>query len=258
MAYASYKGTKIFYEVRGRGLPLVFIHPPAMSHLTFRYQYPLSFLGKVVVLDLPGNGHSKDKNTKALSIEEQAECVRVVLKKLRAKKAIIIGYSNGGSIAQEFALRFPEITSGLILLGGFPEVATFMLDKEFKLGMWAAKKRWMSLISYVLPKAHFKNKIHAKEMQSIIQEVDPNWLSETYKIGHEYQSIHRLNQLNMPLLLVYGKQDIIMHHYIYDFVKKAHDVEVVLVSGVAHQVPTKRQDECNQVISEWLKRRELV
>ncbi|MED1601608.1 alpha/beta hydrolase [Alkalihalophilus marmarensis] len=258
MAYVSYQGIKIFYEVRGGGTPLVFIHPPAISHLTFRYQYALADVGKVVVVDLPGVGHSTKGAAKAFSIEESAECIRAVLKKMRAKKAIIVGYSNGGSIAQEFALKYPNITAGVVLIGGFPEVTSFLLDKEFKLGMWAAKKKWMNLISYVLPHAHFKNKEHAKEMQSVIKEVNPDVLSETYRLGYEYQSIGRLNQLTVPLLLIYGSRDLIMHNYMYDYLKRAHDVEVVYVQGVAHQVPTKRQDECNQAIREWLLRRQIL
>ncbi|MDV2886513.1 alpha/beta hydrolase [Alkalihalophilus pseudofirmus] len=258
MAYTLYKGKKIFFEVRGEGTPLIFIHPPAMSHLTFRYQYPLAEIGKVVVLDLPGNGHSTTEVAEALSIEESAECVRAVLKKIRAKKAVIIGYSTGGSVGQEFALKYPELTAGLVLIGGFPEVSSFFLDKEFKLGIWAAKKKWMNLISFALPKAHFKNNKHAKEMQAVIKEVKPDILSETYKFGYEYQSIERIDELRMPLLLLYGKNDFLTHNYIYDFVSKVDDVEVVYVKGVAHQVPTKRPDECNHAIREWLLRRQIL
>ncbi|WP_368503060.1 alpha/beta fold hydrolase [Alkalihalophilus sp. As8PL] len=258
MAYASYKGMNVFYEVRGRGIPLLFIHPPGMSRLTFRYQHSLSDTGQVVVLDLPGNGHSIDGVSRALSVGEQAECVRAVLKKIRAKKAVVIGYSTGGSVAQEFALRYPELTNGIVLIGGFPEVSSFLLDKEFKLGIWAAKKKWMSLIGYAVAKVHFKNKEHEKEMQRAMKEVDPDILSESYRFGHKYQSIERLNQVTMPLLLLYGKFDILTHNYIYDFVKRAHDVEVISIQGVLHQVPTKKYNECNHAIREWLKRRQLV
>ncbi|WP_100374218.1 alpha/beta fold hydrolase [Bacillus sp. FJAT-45037] len=258
MAYTNYKGMKIYYEVRGKGVPLVFLHPPAMSHLTFRYQSELQQIGQLIFIDLPGNGHSISATKKALTIEEEADCVHAVLKKLRRKRAILIGYSNGGSVAQEVALKYPTIINGLILIGGFPEVSSVLLEQEFKLGIWAARKGWLPLISKVLAVAHFKNNVHQTEMKHLIEKVDPNWLADTYQYGYHYHATNRLNQLTIPLLLLYGQRDLFMHPYMYDFAKKVEDLEIVFVEGVAHQVPTKRYEECNHAVKEWLQRKELL
>src|SRR5208337_130899 len=70
-------------------------------------------------------------------LEECRDAVYGVLKNLRLEKCYIVGHSMGGAIAMLFALTYPELLEGLVLLGTgaklrvFPEILQGILrDKE--------------------------------------------------------------------------------------------------------------------------------
>ncbi|UTW70825.1 alpha/beta hydrolase [Anaerobacillus sp. HL2] len=47
------------------------------------------------------------------------------------EKIVVCGYSNGGSIAQEFALTYPDRVLGVILMGGSQKLIHFYLEMNF-------------------------------------------------------------------------------------------------------------------------------
>ncbi len=255
MPFTTEKDVNIYYEANGSGTPLVFIHPPGMSHATFVEQHPLAKSCQLILIDLPGNGYSTKLD--AVSMENLTRYVLAVLERLGLEQVVIAGYSNGGSIAQEFALRYPERTAGLILIGGFSEVSSFVLENQFKLGIWGASKQLIPLFAFILSRGHFKQHAKQKSLSNMIMKTDPQTLKMTYEAGLAYRSTKRLAAIHVPLLLVYGNRDFHMHSYALDFCQQVKDIELVYVSGVAHQVPTKRPNEANHVITNWLKRKKL-
>lgn len=257
MPYLKKKDLHLYYEVHGQGRPIVFLHPPVMGHVTFQYQRPLGEHYQLILVDLINSGRSKKRDEK-VSVPELAELVYELVRKLEIEPAILCGYSNGGSIAQEVALSYPGIVAGVVLIGCFPEVSTFFLKKEFQLGVWAAEKELLHLFSYVLPTAHFREKKDREAMAYYIQQADSETLKSIYERGMEYNATDRLKELRVPMLLLYGKQDFINQSYMVHFLQEVKDVEIVQVSGVAHQIPTKRSDECNAIIHSWMKRKQLA
>lgn len=257
MPYFKHGDLNLYYEVHGKGTPIVFFHPPVMGHLTFRFQRPLAEHYQLIFIDLLDSGRST-RRYPVSSVTDLAKLVHAIVVKLKLKQVILCGYSNGGSIAQEFALRYPDRTSGLILIGGFPEVSTLLLEKEFDLGIWAAGKQLMTLFSYVLPMAHFNSQACREEMAEFIKRADGETLKRIYEVGKRYVATDRLETLSVPLLLLYGTRDLYMRSYLLPFCQKVKDIEIVMVSEVAHQIPTKRPDECNTIIENWIKRKSLA
>ncbi len=248
---------QLYYEVTGSGAPIVFLHPPVMGHVTFRFQRPLEQHYQLIFLDLINSGRSTKISGK-ISIVDFAQLVYRLVEHLQLEKVIVCGYSNGGSIAQEFALRYPDRTAAVILIGGFPEVSTYILKKEFDLGVWAAKKGLLPLFAFILPFAHFNTKKARQEMAAFISRADSQTLETIYENGMSYISTDRLHKLKVPLLLLYGKNDFYMRSYLLPFCENVKDIDIVFVSDVAHQVPTKRPDECNTIIDRWIKRKGLA
>ena len=105
----------------------MFIHPPAMGRIVFRYQEELNRYFTIIAPDLSGNGDTKGAE-KPVSIQSYVNELKVLLDHLHIKKAVLCGYSAGACIAQEFVLSYPEMSLGLILISGYSEV----LSKTFK------------------------------------------------------------------------------------------------------------------------------
>ncbi|OIJ21816.1 hydrolase [Anaerobacillus alkalidiazotrophicus] len=256
MPYAAHPdSSSIYYETCGEGTPILFIHPPAMGHVTFKRQRPLAEQFQIITLDLRGNGRSDNKASK-ITMSLIVEDIVAVVKEIGVDKVVVCGYSNGGSIAQEFALSYPDRVLGVILCGGFSEVNSFLLENEFRLGIYAAQFKLMKLMAFALSSAHARSKLFQMELSDYVKKTDPEVLRHMYNEGLHYKSTDRLHELTVPLLLVYGANDHYVHHYQNIFREKVKtDVDIVYISGAKHQIPTKYSLELNKIISNFIKRK---
>ncbi|WP_416147805.1 alpha/beta fold hydrolase [Salipaludibacillus sp. HK11] len=247
------KKAAIYYEKEGKGIPLLFVHPPSMGHVTFRRQKTgLAKYFTVITMDLRGNGRSNHDN-QPLTMELLADDVVRVLDAAKVKNAVICGYSNGGSIVQETAIRYPCRVRGIILMGGFSEVNSFLLRNEFRLGILAAKAKQISLIAAVLSLAHEREASKKEDLSSYIKKMSPKLLEEYYRLGLAYTATDRLHKIHCPVLLLYGNRDDYVHHYRHAFRTCASGpVHTVLVGDVGHQLPTKRASAVKQVVRQFV------
>ncbi|MBT1690104.1 alpha/beta fold hydrolase [Dawidia soli] len=117
--YADVNGLKMYYEVYGHGNPIVLLHGSFMSiPLNWSHIIPrLAKDRKVIVLEMQGHGRTRDTD-RALSYEGMADDVSGLLKQLRINSADILGYSMGGGVAFQMAVRHPEQVRRLVVLSG--------------------------------------------------------------------------------------------------------------------------------------------
>src|SRR5271169_6868705 len=115
MPFADNQGTKIYWDERGTGAPILLImglgYPSAMWH---RSRPALSASYRTIALDNRGSGQS-DVPPGPYSIPLMASDAAAVLDAAGVTKAHVFGVSMGGMIAQEFALQYPERVRSLIL-----------------------------------------------------------------------------------------------------------------------------------------------
>ncbi|WP_078547531.1 alpha/beta fold hydrolase [Litchfieldia alkalitelluris] len=245
--------TEIYYEMNGSGKPLLFVHPPGMGLVTFKQQIPLSEHYKVITYDMRGNGNSNSAGEE-VSVPLLAKDIFLLLQELNVEKIVICGYSNGGSIALEFALSYPEKVEGVILLGGFPEVSTFLLRSEFLLGIYTVKMRGLPFLAKVLGKAHGKSKQYQNEIENYVLKANPKILFNMYVQGLKYKCTDRLSELKVPVLLVDGSRDFYLHKYQRILETNIKNTSKVFISKARHQLPTKHAKELNQIIDGFMKK----
>ncbi len=243
----------IYFEKEGEGIPLLFVHPPSMGHVTFRRQKNrLSESYQVITMDCRGNGRS-GIDEQPLTMSVLADDVIRVLDEANVNSAYLCGYSNGGSIVQEAAIRYPNRVRGIILLGGFPEVNSFLLRNEFKLGILATRAKQMNVVSNVLAVAHERNQRNKRELSNYVRLTPASVLEKYYRIGLEYTATKRLHKITCPLLLMYGTRDDYVHHYRHLFTENVTgEVEVVLIDDVGHQLPTKKSSAVHEIIKTFI------
>ena len=237
----------IHYHMYGNGpVTLLFIHPPGMGLVTFKQQIDLSKKFTILLVDLRGNGKS-GLDSKQISFSLLAQDLADVLDGLKIDKAVLCGYSNGGSIALEFSYNYPSRTAGLILVGAFPKVNSILLFAEFMLGIVATKLNGISLIAKVIGNAHAHSKQFGRELEQYIKKTKASTLHQMYNEGVKYDCTSKLSSIDVPILLVYGQKDYYVHHYQKEFKALHHDTDVVYVSKAKHQVPTKFAKEFNAI-----------
>jgi 3-oxoadipate enol-lactonase len=112
-------GVEIYYEVHGKGAPLVLIPGFTMNHLAWAAVIPhLSKEFQIVLFDNRGAGKSDSPDT-SYTIEEMAEDTLALLDKLRIEKAHFLGQSMGSIICQQIGSKAPERVEKMMLCGTF-------------------------------------------------------------------------------------------------------------------------------------------
>jgi pimeloyl-ACP methyl ester carboxylesterase len=117
--YADVNGLKMYYEVYGQGKPIVLLHGSFMS-IPLNWSNIIPLLAKdrkVIVAEMQGHGRTRDI-ARELSYEAMADDVSALLKHLKTDSADILGYSMGGGVAFQFAVRHPQQLRRLVILSG--------------------------------------------------------------------------------------------------------------------------------------------
>lgn len=117
--YADVNGLKMYYEVYGAGKPIVLIHGSFMN-IPMNWAHIIPLLAKdrkVVVAEMQGHGRTKDI-PRAFSYEGMADDISGLLKQLKIDSSDILGYSMGGGVAFQMAVRHPDQVRRLVVLSG--------------------------------------------------------------------------------------------------------------------------------------------
>jgi pimeloyl-ACP methyl ester carboxylesterase len=116
--YADVNGLHMYYEVHGTGRPIVLIHG-AFCTIEGCFAPLVKLLAKsrqVIAVELQGHGHTADVD-RPLATPTMADDVAALLGKLKITNADIYGYSMGGGVAVQLALRHPKLVKTLVLAG---------------------------------------------------------------------------------------------------------------------------------------------
>ena len=109
-----------YYEHRGEGPPIVFVHGMAMSTAEWEPQ-ATALAGEftTVAYDVRGHGRTGGSDRGTYDVELYASDLDALLTGLGVEKPVLCGLSMGGCIAQVYAATRPENVSGLVLADTF-------------------------------------------------------------------------------------------------------------------------------------------
>jgi pimeloyl-ACP methyl ester carboxylesterase len=115
--YAPVNGIKVYYEVYGKGMPIILLHGAFYTiEMNWEQIIPeLSKTRKVIAIEFQGHGHSPYSDRK-LDIVTLATDVEEVMDYLKVDSADVAGYSMGGSVAYQFAIQYPKRLRKLVII----------------------------------------------------------------------------------------------------------------------------------------------
>jgi pimeloyl-ACP methyl ester carboxylesterase len=127
--YAPVNGLEMYYEIHGAGRALVLLHGALMTIEGFGELLPaLAETRRVIALEQQGHGRTADID-RPLSYEQMADDTAALLRHLEIEQADVFGYSMGGGIALQIAIRHPDLVRKLVIAaanyhpeGYYPEV----------------------------------------------------------------------------------------------------------------------------------------
>ena len=97
---------------------ILLMHGSGLSHIVWSLheQFYVSQGFNVLSVDIPGHGNSEGPSLK--SIEEISDWIRLLMRTLDILKITIIGHSQGSLVGIDFASRYPDLISKLVLVAG--------------------------------------------------------------------------------------------------------------------------------------------
>lgn len=127
--YAPVNGLEMYYEIHGTGQPLVMLHGSFMTiELMGKLVPELARSRQVIAVEFQGHGHTADID-RPFTYEQLADDTAALMRYLGIGNADIYGYSLGGGVALQVALRHPEVVRKLVIVsasytsdGLYPEV----------------------------------------------------------------------------------------------------------------------------------------
>jgi pimeloyl-ACP methyl ester carboxylesterase len=131
--YAPVNGLNLYYEIHGTGEPLILLHGGVVGIAMFGPNLDaLSQKRKVIAVELQGHGRTADID-RPLSYEAMAEDIAALMKYLGIERADVMGYSLGGGVALQTAIRHPASVRKLVVVsatfkrdGWYPEILAAM------------------------------------------------------------------------------------------------------------------------------------
>jgi pimeloyl-ACP methyl ester carboxylesterase len=116
--YASVNGLEMYYEIHGAGRPLVLLHGALMTiDTTFGKVLPaFATTRQVIAVEQQGHGRTADAD-RALTYEQMADDTAALLQQLGIEEADFFGYSMGGNVALQIAMRHPDLVGKLVVAG---------------------------------------------------------------------------------------------------------------------------------------------
>ena len=121
--YAPVNDLEMYYEIRGSGRPCVLLHG---AYLTVDAMGPLlpglAENRQVIAFEQQGHGRTADID-RPITYEQMADDTAAALRHLEVEHADVVGYSMGGGIALQLAIRHPALVRKLVVAS-----ASFSLD----------------------------------------------------------------------------------------------------------------------------------
>lgn len=249
MAVVRVRGNDLFYAASGEvGPTVVLIHGAGGNHLHWPPSLRTLPGARVCALDLPGHGRSGGAGRK--EIGEYAADVVGLLDGLGVERAVLIGHSMGGAIAQSLALTYPERAAGLVLVGTGARlrVAPAILD--------GIRQDFHSVVRLITEWAWGQGTDPAlvEKGRELMEEVDPEVLLGDFLACDRFDVREQAAQIAAPTLVITGSEDRMtpprFGEWLAEHIPAAR---FLLIEGAGHMVALEKPSEVSTAVQAWLK-----
>lgn len=260
--YLQINDTRLLYSIKGEGEPLVFLHGGLSDLSIWDYQVD-TFACKYKVIRYDQRGYGKsDIPTATFSYYDD---LKSLIEALELKRVSVIGSSFGGSVAIDFALKYPELIKSLILIGpavnGYPYPSDYMkqaMDLYLTAkseGPEAALEKCVAnnpFWGYFFPSPERKE-AYAKVLQ-IVRDAKKflTWNPMLAAILEPVANM-RLREIHIPTLIVLSDKDSAFNLEVGEYIhQNIENSKKVVIPDCGHLPYVEKPEEFNRIALSFL------
>lgn len=249
MPFTNIGNQKIYYSELGKqGIPIVFVHGAAGSHLVWGMQVrALGEMARAVALDLPGHGRSDPpgRNT----IDGYRDVILGLLDALKFDRAVIVGHSMGGAIAQTLALSHPDRVAGLGLVGTGARLRVLDAILDGVLNDFDATAELVVDNSYAAGLDPAMRERAMAEFRACPAQITHG----DFVACNSFDILLRVGEIRAPTVVICGKQDRMTPSKYSEFLaSKIVNARLALIDNAGHSVMIEQAEQVNRALKEFV------
>lgn len=225
--YMEVNGVKLYYEIYGKGEPLLLLNGNNTSMARFSKQIDaLSKKYMVIGLDSRGQGKSTSNDTK-ITYELMADDVNTFLDKMQLKNVNILGWSDGGNIAVILAMQNPDKVHKMAIMG------TVLYNDDSSVTA-ATNKLIRNQIKEMEDRGMSKNNMDYR--MKVLLMTEPNINPDS------------LQKIHAPTLVMAGQHDVIKENHTRLIAEKIPNSKLIIFKGASHYAPEEISELFNETV----------
>ena len=230
--YYEVRGIKLYVEEYGKGQPLVLIHGNGGSISSMSTILPyFSEKYRTIAVDSRAHGKSID-NGDSLSFEMMADDIASLLNQMNINSAYIIGWSDGGIIALDIAMRHPEKVIKLASTGAnlWPD-STALLPS-----IWKEEKKYYD---------------SQKDIKRLTNDERNSW--KVFMLDWEQPNISlaSLKKIQTPSLIICGDHDLIRIEHTVHIFQNIPKAELWVLPNSGHATLIEHSKEFCETVNKF-------
>lgn len=247
----------LYFKEYGAGQPLLLVHglmitgemfAPIINVLATQY--------RVIVPDLRGHGQSRDFPP-PYHVRQLASDLLLLLDHLGIESTAVLGYSQGGAIAQQLVLDHPQQCNRLILACTYAfNMATFREKLEGYVAPILIKVLGIRRFAKLIISQGLKrvSKERANWVVSLIASQDEKLMIPAWSAAMVFDSRRRLPEIKCPTLIIAASEDdAVPIHHAEMLHKGIAGSQLVVIDGADHALIWSHPNEFARAIQEFLK-----
>ncbi|MDF1827980.1 MAG: alpha/beta hydrolase [Legionellaceae bacterium] len=180
-----------------------------------------------------------------------------VIHQLPYDKFMLMGFSMGGYLAQQFYATHPERVSHLILLctsGEKKQTPASVIERNLK------RVKDEAYLSHLInPKSSEHQQELVAKITTMLDQVGPEAASrQMYATAHRHACLNQFPEKPVPTLVVGAGQDKVIAEQHIRKLAEALNTDVTWVDKSGHMLPLESPDELGCLIKDWFNQQNMM
>ncbi len=262
MPKAILNGIDLYYEIQGKGKPLILISGLASDSQS--WQAVIKNLSRhylVITPDNRGVGRTMPQNIE-ISIRQIVHDSVALIKHLGLSYVNLVGHSMGGFVALDLAIRYPDCVNKLILAGTsvsnskrnnalFSDWAS-CLESRMDLGMW-----FRTIFYWIFSRRFFENDAAVNDAVRFAIEYPYPQSAAAFrnqvKAMTSYDGTEDLSRVRAKTMVISGKEDLLFPTgESSDLARAIPRAYLSVISNAAHSIHMERPQAFTNCVLDFL------